>query len=70
MVLNRRGTNQRRDRLLANIPRHAGFDRDEYPAAVGLGVEPGDLSNAGEGSLVAEGAVGAPLVVVVHPVWQ
>jgi hypothetical protein len=36
-VLNRRGTDQRRDRLLANIPRHAGFDRDEYPAAVGRG---------------------------------
>jgi hypothetical protein len=35
-----------------------------------LGVEPGDLPNASEGSSVAEGAVGAPLVVVAHPVWQ
>ena len=35
-----------------------------------LGVVPGDVPNAGEGSLVAEGAVGAPLVVVAHPVWQ
>jgi hypothetical protein len=35
-----------------------------------LAVEPGDLPNAVDGSSVAEGAVGAPLVVVVHPVWQ
>lgn len=35
-----------------------------------LAVEPCDLPNAGVGSSVAEGAVGAPLVVVTHPVWQ
>ena len=35
-----------------------------------LGVEPGDLPNAFEGRAVGEGAVGAPLVVVAHPVWQ
>jgi GAF domain-containing protein len=33
-------------------------------------VEPGDLPNAVEGRAVAESAVGAPLVVVAHPVWQ
>jgi hypothetical protein len=37
MVLNRPGADQRRDRLLQNIPTQAGFDRDEYPAAVGRG---------------------------------
>ena len=37
MVLNRKGTDARRDRLLEPIPTKAGFDRDEYPAAVGRG---------------------------------
>ena len=37
MVLNRPGSDQRRDRLLEDIPTKAGFDRDEYPAAVGRG---------------------------------
>ena len=37
MVLNRKGTDARRDRLLDLIPTKAGFDRDEYPAAVGRG---------------------------------
>ena len=37
MVLNRKGAEQRRQRLLASaiFPTRAGFDRDEYPAAVG-----------------------------------
>jgi hypothetical protein len=37
MVLNRRGADRRRDRLLAGIPTKAGFDRDEYPMAAGRG---------------------------------
>jgi len=37
MVISRRGKEQRRERLLQNIPTRAGFDRDEYPAAVGRG---------------------------------
>jgi len=37
MVVNRKGTDARRDRLLEDIPTKAGFDRDEYPAAVGRG---------------------------------
>lgn len=37
MVVNRKGTDERRDRLLADIPTKSGFDRDEYPAAVGRG---------------------------------
>lgn len=37
MVVDRQGGGQRRERLLENIPAKAGFDRDEYPAAVGRG---------------------------------
>ena len=39
MVLNRKGADERRDELLdaAVFPTRAGFDRDEYPAAVGRG---------------------------------
>lgn len=36
----------------------------------GLAVVPGDVPNACDGGTVAEGAVGALLVVVVDPVWQ
>ena len=36
-VVNRKGTTQRREKLLEGIPTKAGFDRDEYPAAVGRG---------------------------------
>jgi len=36
-VLNRRGADARRDRLLENYPTRDGYDRDEYPAAVGRG---------------------------------
>jgi hypothetical protein len=37
MVLNRAGADDRRDRLLRGVPTRRGFDRDEYPAAVGRG---------------------------------
>jgi hypothetical protein len=37
MVVNRKGADKRRDHLLAPIPTKPGFDRDEYPAAVGRG---------------------------------
>lgn len=39
MVLNRKGADERRERLLdpVTFPTRAGFDRDEYPAAVGRG---------------------------------
>lgn len=36
-VVNRKGTTQRRAKLLEGIPTKEGFDRDEYPAAVGRG---------------------------------
>ena len=42
MVINRKGADARRDRLLEDIPTRAGFDRDEYPAAVGRGKANGD----------------------------
>jgi hypothetical protein len=37
LVLNRPGADARRDRLLGGIPTREGFDRDEYPPAVGRG---------------------------------
>ena len=43
MVLNRKGADERRDRLLEGFPTRAGFDRDEYPAAVGRGKANDDL---------------------------
>ena len=41
LVVNRRNSDERRDRLLANIPTRDGYDRDEYPPAVGRGRGPG-----------------------------
>jgi hypothetical protein len=37
LVLNRGNADERRERLLSDIPTRAGFDRDEYPPAVGRG---------------------------------
>jgi hypothetical protein len=37
LVLNRPGADARRERLLEDIATRAGFDRDEYPPAVGRG---------------------------------
>jgi hypothetical protein len=37
LIVNRRGADARRDRLLEGIPTKDGFDRDEYPSAVGRG---------------------------------
>ena len=37
LVLNRPGADQRRERLLQDVPTRDGFDRDEYPPAVGRG---------------------------------
>lgn len=41
LVLNRRGAEARRDRLLTGVPTKAGYDRDEYPPTVGRGKGPG-----------------------------
>jgi hypothetical protein len=37
LVLNRRGADARRERALRDVPTREGFDRDEYPPAVGRG---------------------------------
>jgi hypothetical protein len=37
LVLNRPGASERRARLLEGVPTKPGFDRDEYPPAVGRG---------------------------------
>lgn len=37
LVVNRSGTDARRERLLRGTPTKSGFDRDEYPPAVGRG---------------------------------
>jgi len=37
LVLNREGADGRRDRLLEDVPTRPGYDRDEYPPAVGRG---------------------------------
>ena len=37
LVLNRPGADERRDRLLSSYPTRDGYDRDEYPPAVGRG---------------------------------
>ena len=41
LVVNRRGAHARRERVLRGIPTREGFDRDEYPPAVGRGRGPG-----------------------------
>lgn len=37
LVINRPGADERRDKLLKDIPTKDGYDRDEYPPAVGRG---------------------------------
>jgi hypothetical protein len=37
LILNRNGADARRDRLLSGYPTRRGYDRDEYPPAVGRG---------------------------------
>ncbi len=41
LVVNRPHADDRRDRLLEDVPTRPGFDRDEYPPAVGRGKGPG-----------------------------
>src|SRR3954469_12981257 len=37
LVVNRPGADERRERLLSDVPTRSGVDRDEYPPAVGRG---------------------------------
>ena len=59
---------------LAGLGASAAADRfgeaGTIARALALGVVPGDVPNAVDGWAVAEGAVGALLVVVTDPVWQ
>ncbi len=41
LMLKRSGASERRDRLLTGVPTRKGYDRDEYPPAVGRGVGAG-----------------------------
>ncbi len=41
LMLKRSGASERRDRLLSGVPTRKGYDRDEYPPAVGRGVGAG-----------------------------
>ena len=41
LVVNRRGADARRERALRDVPIREGYDRDEYPPAVGRGRGPG-----------------------------
>ena len=50
MVINRDGADRRRDRLMRGVPTRDGFDRDEYPAAVGRGRANGDARGLVRGS--------------------
>jgi hypothetical protein len=43
LVVNRPGSDARRDRLFEGVPTMPGFDRDEYPPAVGRGRANGNL---------------------------
>jgi hypothetical protein len=47
LVLNRQGADARRGRLLQNVPTRDGFDRDEYPPALGRGRGAGLTAGAG-----------------------
>ena len=49
LVVNRPGDGARRDRVLRNIPTKPGYDRDEYPPAVGRGRANGDLRGLVQG---------------------
>jgi hypothetical protein len=44
LTLNRDGAAQRREHLLENVPTRPGYDRDEYPAAVGRAVVKADVA--------------------------
>jgi hypothetical protein len=56
LVLNRPGADSRRDQLLEGIPTRAGFDRDEYPPAVGRGRWKADVRYVGSSENRSHGA--------------
>jgi hypothetical protein len=44
LVLRRGGADRRRDELLEDVPTRPGYDRDEYPPAVGRGRSAADVA--------------------------
>jgi hypothetical protein len=57
LVLERDGASQRREHLLANVPTRPGFDRDEFPPAVGRSVVKADVAYVPSAENRAHGSV-------------
>ena len=55
--LHRPGANDRRDALLADVPTRDGYDRDEYPPAVGRRRAPADVAYVPSSENRSHGAV-------------
>lgn len=57
LVLHRTGTDQRRARLLRDVPTRSGDDRDEYPPAVGRARWKADVAYVPSGENRSHGSV-------------
>jgi hypothetical protein len=57
LKLHRPGADDRRDELLADVPTRDGYDRDEYPPAVGRRRAPADVAYVPSSENRSHGAV-------------
>jgi hypothetical protein len=57
LTLHRLGADDRRDELLADVPTRDGYDRDEYPPAVGRRRAPADVAYVPSSENRSHGAV-------------
>ncbi len=57
LTLHRPGADDRRDRLLEDVPTREGYDRDEYPPAVGRRRAPADVAYVPSSENRSHGAV-------------
>jgi len=57
LTLHRPGADDRRDELLADVPTRDGYDRDEYPPAVGRRRAPADVAYVPSSENRSHGAV-------------
>ncbi len=57
LTLRRPGADDRRDELLADVPTRDGYDRDEYPPAVGRRRAPADVAYVPSSENRSHGAV-------------
>jgi hypothetical protein len=57
LTLHRAGADDRRDALLADVPTRDGYDRDEYPPAVGRRRAPADVAYVPSSENRSHGAV-------------